>query len=35
MGHVWDRGEAYTGIWWENLRGRYHLDSPGVDERII
>jgi hypothetical protein len=29
------RGEAYTGIWWLNLRERDHLKDPGVDERII
>ena len=25
----------YTGIWWGNLRGRYHSEDPGVDDRII
>jgi len=25
----------YTGFWWGNLRERYHLEDPGVDERII
>jgi len=29
------RGEAYTAFWWENLRKRYDLKNPGVDERII
>jgi len=29
------RGEAYTGIWWRNLRERDYLEDPGVDGRII
>jgi len=29
------RGEAHTGFWWRNLRGREHLEYPGVDGRII
>jgi hypothetical protein len=35
--HVARTGErrGYTGIWWGNLRGRAHLEDPGVDERII
>jgi len=32
---VWGRGEAYTGVWWGNLRERNHLEDPGVDGRII
>ena len=36
-GHVarLGRGEAYTGFWWGDLRERYHLGDPGVDERVI
>jgi hypothetical protein len=36
-GHVasMGRGEAYTGFWWGNLRERDHLESPGIDGRII
>jgi len=36
-GHVaqWGRGEEYTGLWWGNLRKRYHLEDPVVDGRII
>jgi len=30
-----ERGEAYTGFWWGNLRERDHLGDPGVDGRII
>jgi len=30
-----DRGEAYTGCWWGNLRERAHLGETGVDGRII
>jgi len=29
------RGETYSGFRWENLRGRDHLEDPGVDGRII
>ena len=29
------RGEAYTGVWWGNLRERDHLRDPGIDGRII
>jgi hypothetical protein len=28
-------GEVYTGFWWGNLRGRGHLEDPGIDGRII
>jgi len=36
-GHVAriEGGEAYTGFWWENLRGSDHLGDPGVDGRIV
>jgi len=36
-GHVtrMERGEAYTGFWWGNLREKDHLGDPGVDGRII
>jgi hypothetical protein len=27
--------EAYTGLWWGNLREIHHLEDPGVDGRII
>jgi hypothetical protein len=32
---VQQRAEVYAGIWRGNLRGRYHLEDPGVDGRII
>jgi hypothetical protein len=35
MQHVWGRGEAYTGFWWENLTERDSLGEPGVHGRII
>jgi len=28
-------GEAYTGLWWGNLRERDHWGDPGADGRII
>jgi hypothetical protein len=28
-------GEAYTGLWWANMRERDHLEDPGVDGRTI
>jgi hypothetical protein len=36
-GHVarMGRKEAYTELWWENLRERDHLVNSGVDGRII
>ena len=36
-GHVarMGRGEAYTGLWWGNLRERDHLEDPDVHGRII
>jgi len=35
MKHVWDRGGAYTGFWWKNLRERDYFEDPGIDGRII
>jgi hypothetical protein len=29
------RREAYTGLWWENLKERDYLEDPGVNGRII
>jgi len=36
-GHVarMGRGDAYTGLWWGNLRERDRLEDPGLDGRII
>jgi hypothetical protein len=31
MGRRW----VDTGLWWENLRGREHLEDRSVDGRII
>jgi hypothetical protein len=30
-----EREEAYTGVWWGNLRERDHFENPDVDGRII
>jgi hypothetical protein len=35
MQREWVTGELYTRFWWGNVRERYHLKDPGVDERII
>jgi hypothetical protein len=35
MGWVWGRGEVRTGLWWENLRERDHLEDLDVHRRII
>ena len=35
MWRVWGRREAYTGVWWGNLRERDRLGDPGVDGRLI
>jgi hypothetical protein len=32
---MWGRREVYAGFWWGNLRGRYHLEDPGIGERMI
>jgi len=32
---IWRRGEAYTRIWWGQLRERDRLGDLGVDGRII
>ena len=29
------KGEAYTGFWWGNLRGRQDLEDLGVDGKTI
>jgi len=36
-GHVTSMGEreVYTEFWWGNLRGRDHLEDPGIDGRVI
>ena len=35
MWPVLERGEAYTGFWWVNLKERDHFGDPGIDGRII
>jgi hypothetical protein len=35
MLRLWGRGEVYRGFWWEDLRGKDHLEDSGVDVRII
>ena len=35
MWHVWGTVEVHTGLWWEDLRERDHLENVGVDGRII
>ena len=35
MYHVCGRGEVHTEFWWGNLRGKSHLEDPGVDGTII
>jgi hypothetical protein len=29
------RGEAFTGVWWGNMRERGHMGNIGTDWRII
>jgi hypothetical protein len=29
------RGEAYTEVWWGNLKEKEHFGDPGLDRRII
>jgi hypothetical protein len=37
MRHVvrMEKGETYTGFWWENLRERDHLGDLGLDGKFI
>jgi hypothetical protein len=32
---VWGKGEAYTEIWWGNLRERDNWRDPGLNGRVI
>ena len=32
---VWEKREAYTGVWWGKMRERDRWGDPGVDGRII
>jgi len=34
MWHAWGRGEGCTGLWWGNMRERYHWGDPDVEGRI-
>jgi len=35
MWRVCGRGEAFTGLWWGNMRERDHCGDPGADGRTI
>jgi hypothetical protein len=32
---ILDAGEVRTGFQWEDVRGKHHLEVPGVDGKII
>jgi hypothetical protein len=32
---VWGRGEVYSAFWWRNLKGREHLEDPGIEGSTI
>jgi alpha-glucosidase (family GH31 glycosyl hydrolase) len=31
MWHAWERGETYTGLWWESPKEKDHSKYQGVD----
>jgi hypothetical protein len=37
VGHAahMQRGEVYTGLWWENMMERDHWEDSGIDGRMI
>ena len=34
MHYVWETGDVYTRLWWQDLRERGHLEDLGIDGRI-
>ena len=32
--HAWARGGTCTGVWWDNLKLRYHFEEPGLNGRL-
>jgi hypothetical protein len=34
MWHAWERGEMYTGFWWESPNEKENLEDKGVDGRM-
>jgi len=35
MLHIWERGGAFTGFRWGNLRVSDHLGDPDLDGKVI
>jgi hypothetical protein len=34
MWHVWGRRQMHVGLWWRNLKVRYHLKELDIDGLI-